>query len=49
MDGVAVTIPSNTAPANRSTSLVPVESTHLAHDGIQNLFMICFGASSWTS
>ena len=49
MDGVAATTPSNVAAARRSTSPVPVARTRLAHHGIQNLFMICFGASSWTS
>ena len=49
MDGVAATTPSNVAAARRSMSPVPVASTRLAHHGIQNLFMICLGVSSWTS
>ena len=49
MDGVAATMPSNIAAASRSMSAVPDESTRFAHHGIQNLFMICFGVSSWTS
>ena len=49
MDGVAATIPSTICAARPSAIIAALETSGLAHPGIQGLLMICLGTFSWTS